>query len=498
MGTPIPIVADTASRIPGLGFEGYADALADAVRGGDPPQFTVGIYGPWGSGKTSLLHAIRSRLEKQGDVIPAFFDAWRYERTGPIVVPLLHAIYTAVAEISDQTVRNQLRRALRALVFSISLNVHGVGLDTKQLREALEEGPDITALDEVFAKPFSEMRKIADELSGKRIVVLIDDLDRCSPENVVALLEAINLVMDVPGLVFILALDYDVLIRAVSQRYPHASGHAFIEKMVQVPFRVPRLDLHKETFLSDLIPDWERQISLLPSRFAEYAYDVATLGLNANPRQIKRFMNSFLVTWRIMQDRGIELDDKILAGLIGLQLRWPQEYQDFAEAFYAGDDQPLALLQSEDTEARLAHYVGQFFPTAISDDQLRQLLHLTEVVAAPSESVSTRDDFEYSPAAERREMYRTEFLTAIEQRGFRRSERSNRLYYHTDVASRIVMGKTVVRLERPNPRRGEYGRDWELQSSFLLSQGVEGAIEAVDKALAKRPRTAHRSPSDLK
>jgi hypothetical protein len=161
-------------------------------------------------------------------------------------------------------------------------------------------------------------------------------------------------------------------------------------------------------------------------------------------------------------------------------------------------DLHTTLLQSEDTEARLAHYVGQFFPTAISDDQLRQLLHLTEVVAAPSESVSTRDDFEYSPAAERREMYRTEFLTAIEQRGFRRSERSNRLYYHTDVASRIVMGKTVVRLERPNPRRGEYGRDWELQSSFLLSQGVEGAIEAVDKALAKRPRTAHRSPSDLK
>jgi RecA/RadA recombinase len=51
MGSPIQIVADVPSSSPRLGFETYAEALADAIRGGIPPQFTIGVYGPWGSGK---------------------------------------------------------------------------------------------------------------------------------------------------------------------------------------------------------------------------------------------------------------------------------------------------------------------------------------------------------------------------------------------------------------------------------------------------------------
>jgi KAP family P-loop domain len=74
--------------------------------------------------------------------------------------------------------------------------------------------------------------------------------------------------MDIPGFIFVLALDYDVLVRAVSYKYSHVSGHILIEKMVQVPFRVPRLDLDPDTFARELIPDWFGRQARLPRSFS--------------------------------------------------------------------------------------------------------------------------------------------------------------------------------------------------------------------------------------
>jgi KAP family P-loop domain len=59
--------------------------LAGAIRGGTPAQFTIGIYGAWGSGKSSLLNAVARRLSEEKDVIPVLFDPWRYETTPHIV-----------------------------------------------------------------------------------------------------------------------------------------------------------------------------------------------------------------------------------------------------------------------------------------------------------------------------------------------------------------------------------------------------------------------------
>ena len=102
-----------------------------------------------------------------------------------------------------------LRKALSSIVYSLnfSLGMVGVEFDRDKFREE-QEGPKLTPLDDAFARPYEELRKIPSALHGRRIVALIDDLDRCSPQNVMAVLESINLVMDVPGFVFVLALDY--------------------------------------------------------------------------------------------------------------------------------------------------------------------------------------------------------------------------------------------------------------------------------------------------
>jgi predicted KAP-like P-loop ATPase len=260
MGDSIPIVADIPQADPRLG---YAEALSDAIRGGTPPQFTIGIYGPWGSGKSSLLNAIHRELTQGEDVLPVFFDAWRYERSEYIVVPLLHAIYSETLKPEDKRVAHYFKQALTSLIYSLNFKLGIVELDLDS-----KDAVSLVPLDDAFARPFEDLRKVPQALGNRRIVVLIDDLDRCSPENVVAVLESINLVMDIPGFIFVLALDYDVLVRAVSYKYPHVSGHILIEKMVQVPFRVPRLDLDPDTFARELIPDWFGRQARLPRSFS--------------------------------------------------------------------------------------------------------------------------------------------------------------------------------------------------------------------------------------
>src|SRR5215469_3128187 len=111
----IPVIADLPSTSPGLGCQEYAEAIADAIRGGAPPQFTIGLYGEWGSGKTSLLTAFAANLSATPEVvIPVFFDAWRYERSDHIVVPILYAIYESIERYGDKSLSDELKRALRS------------------------------------------------------------------------------------------------------------------------------------------------------------------------------------------------------------------------------------------------------------------------------------------------------------------------------------------------------------------------------------------------
>ena len=80
--TEFKILLDTPAEDPGLGFAGYASALAEIVAH-SKAEFAVGIFGSWGSGKTTLMRAIEKRLVKDSSVVTVWFTAWRYEGTVP-------------------------------------------------------------------------------------------------------------------------------------------------------------------------------------------------------------------------------------------------------------------------------------------------------------------------------------------------------------------------------------------------------------------------------
>jgi hypothetical protein len=471
---PISIVADIPTETPGLGFPEYVEALADAIRGGEPPQFTIGLYGAWGSGKSSLLVAIANALSsKDSTVLPVLFDAWRHERAEHIVVPLLHRICEAAHRSGDVALTEHLRRALGALLFSLRFTVAGVGVDAGAAREQWEKS-GLTQLDEAFSKPFEELRSLPETLGSKRVAVLVDDLDRCSPENVVSLLEAINLVMDVNGFIFVLALDYDVLVKAVTTRYPHVSGHEFIEKIVQLPFRVPPLMVEAEGFLGQLIPDWDQRAQAFPRGFSGAVAEIADLGLRANPRQIKRMINSFLLLERIVEQRRLDVDQELMAAMIGFQLGWPDQFTDLQDGILAEDQNPFEPFGNDDDEA-LTQYAVRFFSPPPENQALRQILRLTAALT-PDRTVEIPE----GPARELRARGLERLHPALIERGWTPGSTGRNWYGSQSPDVRVVLQKATFRFEVRN--RNIPTAQWRLVRSWDYRQCEEG-LALIDEDL---------------
>jgi len=119
---PLKILLDTPSAAPSLGHGGYAAALATIVETSDP-RFAVGIFGGWGTGKTTLMQAIERQLGDSS--IPVWFNAWRYEKEEHLIVPLLDTVREALVEWADDSSRDPTLKAKAIMAASTAARRRG-------------------------------------------------------------------------------------------------------------------------------------------------------------------------------------------------------------------------------------------------------------------------------------------------------------------------------------------------------------------------------------
>jgi hypothetical protein len=334
--TEFRILLDTPSEEPGLGFGYYADALATVV-GSSDPRFAVGIFGDWGSGKTTLMDAIRTRLEPNPTILTVEFNAWRYEREHHLVGPLLDVLREElemwvkeqekqqIAEDQLATVRRavrKLRRVARAFLsgVTVSAGVPGgptIEVDAGQVAQAMEDGSAEQA-ESLYHAAFRELEAAVEEFRQggvERVVVFVDDLDRCFPESALAVLESMKLFFDFRGFVFVVGLDRDVIARAITSKHPELeqtpdarqrASAEYLEKVFQVPFALPRIDVgqlreYEGTLLrtsgwSD--PQKEDFTSVVRRHLVFLAAENAV-----NPREVKQLVNAYILQMQILSQR---------------------------------------------------------------------------------------------------------------------------------------------------------------------------------------------------
>lgn len=410
-----------------IGFQVHADLIREVVTDDKMLPLTIGVFGDWGGGKTSIMKMLERDLDADRwpdsdpnsllykGIAVVYFNGWLFEGYDDAKAAILSSILLALGEhkrfgpkirenalsllksvdwmrVAKAGFKHVVVPAAAALVtggvaaipaaVAVSTGLAQAGKDLKSGKtdekaekakedggawlKAKEEEPTFNVRS--FRERFDQLLKDSDIDS---LVVLIDDLDRCSPERVIENLEAIKLFLSVPSTAFVIGADPRIVEHAIQLRYAERSGDPgteesnrlvkdYLEKVIQVPYRLPRLSSSEiESYMALLFcglylgpVDAERCVARSKSerdsnRYGAYGYaqvketlggrelsaplteslvfcsSAAPLiadGLEGNPRQVKRFLNAFTLRKKLAKVARLEnVRDEVLVKLMILE-----------------------------------------------------------------------------------------------------------------------------------------------------------------------------------
>jgi hypothetical protein len=323
----ITLLIDTPEEEVLFGFDEYASILTATIMG-TKPHFTIGIFGSWGCGKTTLLKRIESQLKTKyaERVLVVSFDAWRYQHEEHFILALLNTLSLALkgSQSHWQTLGENLVRFSKCLVAATSVNtpLFGVAGD-KALKQLQKPNNDLQCLYYDWLNQLQlAVSKIRQDDPKRRIVILIDDIDRCLPNKVVEILESIKVMLDVEGFVFILALDHQIAEIAVQSRYGEQysnQGRDYLKKLVQVEFRIPPLG--KQDIIA-YTGKLSTSLELASDEISSTLAEVVPLVIGDNLREVKRFINGVILGTAIMHAAKLTVSFKIQVAFMAMDFRW--------------------------------------------------------------------------------------------------------------------------------------------------------------------------------
>jgi len=211
----------------------------------DPSSIVVGLYGPWGDGKTSVLEMMGEALTQYPRVILVRFNPWHFQSQDA----LLRGFFATLAEAMDESLPNgvekvgDLLKQYGGLLSLASVTLGGmVQLSPGEAAKSIGESLSTVSLEELR----SRIDRMLDD-SKRRLVVLVDDIDRLDREETHAIFKLVKLSASFKHTSYVLAFDDEVVAAALGERYGEGGtkgGRAFLEKIVQVPLNLPPADVN--------------------------------------------------------------------------------------------------------------------------------------------------------------------------------------------------------------------------------------------------------------
>ena len=343
-----------------FGIQVYQDALIEYIRLTDTP-ITIALQGEWGSGKTSLMNLLRYNLcEVDGaPYYPIWINTWQYslmKSPSQAIISILEGIINQIGALNPSSQKwEDSKRKIGGLfkkmaVVGTKVAAGAVGIDKDYVDEFFD-GEAGSASSDIMQLKDEISKLIADALSKDSIkqgfTFYIDDLDRIDPPVAVEILELLKNIFDLEKCVFVLAIDYDVVIKGLKPKFGELTDanerefRSFFDKIIQLPFSMPVASYNVDTFLVDALRKIEffNAEELNDSELAETLSEITRLSVGSNPRSLKRLTNTLALISIInrVQNGGETSEQKRLGkvlnyALVCMQIAYPYIYNQLTES----------------------------------------------------------------------------------------------------------------------------------------------------------------------
>lgn len=322
-------LTDEAATVDLFNINKHLDGLSRFIKACNTPM-TISIQGSWGSGKTSIMKMVEHEIEK--DVIPVFFNTWQFsqfELGNSLAFSMIKVLLNKLQD-DDSFIKHFTSVCSNALTTALkSVSIYNINVDLKKCTERTVDDNYAEQIENLH-QHFQEVVNRACEREHKdRVVIFVDDLDRLVPSKAVELLEVLKLFLDCKQCVFVLAIDYEVVIRGAIEKYGFASytsdkiddkernreyekGKSFFDKIIQVPFKVPVAVYDIKNYLKDGFNKINLKID--DNDLQDYI-ELCASSIGSNPRSLKRLLNAFLLL-TFIGEGSIDLNNKDKAKLL--------------------------------------------------------------------------------------------------------------------------------------------------------------------------------------
>ena len=435
---------DKEAEIDYLNFGYMVDMVVDIATNRDLSPSTIGLYGDWGSGKSSLMKLAQKKIEEKNteigdekDSIKTLcieFNGWLFEGYEDTKTSLCGVILDALAD--EKRFSKEITDYAKTLIKKIDFNkILGKGikygldffltggfgaltdltlssvLSTIKTNVSEVQAKDVEEILNKFKKDDKtrteiknfreEFKQLLQKSNVENVVVFIDELDRCLPDTVLEVFEAMRLFLFVEGMSFVIGADERLIQYSIKSKYKEVPGNnldigkEYLEKVIQYPLYIPQLTraevnqylaclLLRETLTENqfkeilsiiytLAPNQDFSMEQISDKAPDIAESckkdmalarqissVLAPSINGNPRQCKRFLNTLYMRLKLAKARNVALDKNILAKLMLAEYFNPEffkavtkpENRELFKAFEKGeelnDDNPFAVWKEKD------------------------------------------------------------------------------------------------------------------------------------------------------
>ena len=373
----------------------YAVSLSKFIEISDTP-ITIGLQGEWGTGKTSLMSLIKELLN-ESSIASSWVNTWEFSlfsKPETITPAILSGMLDNLKQeckarniwtLNDES-RDKFNKAMK-FFGSIANQVidNNTGVNVSNATGDLNSNFGKSQVAEMKSSISTLLHDLVNDEKNpvKKIVFFVDDLDRIQPKDAVEVLEALKNIFDIPHCVFILAIDYDIVVKGLESKFGKKTKEnerefrSFFDKIIQVPFTMPTGAYNIMEFLKQKLKELDIVIS--DNNFP-HLNKIVTLTVGNNPRSLKRYLNSFSLIAILIEsddnndDEHDEIDFILLFAVLGLQISYQDifrlllidhNYIEWEKLFAAKIDLDLEKIEQDISKIGDSEYTNEIWEKII-------------------------------------------------------------------------------------------------------------------------------------